>query len=113
MGNHKTSVHRSSFANIKSIPKQKKLTSMEGIVKLLNSSNAAFVDSATFGYAVRRFVVPAVLKNAQTHDMDVFRCNLNIVSTLWKKWRAHLKIEFAIIIVGFRNMNFQILDFGL
>ena len=78
--------------------KGEKLTSMEGIVKLLNSSNAAFVDSATFGYAVRRFVVPAVLKNAQTHDMDVFRCNLNIVSTLWKKWRAHLKIEFAIII---------------
>ena len=51
-----------------------------------------------FGYLIRRFVVPVVIVNAQAEDMDVFQLNLSIVSLLWKKFRSHLKIEFAILI---------------
>ena len=51
------------------------------------------------GYQIRRLVVPCIIFNVRYALVDhrLFSKLLRIVTVLWKKWRHHLRIEFALI----------------
>ena len=51
------------------------------------------------GYQIRRLVIPTLLNNVNyaLQDNRVFSKILQIISALWKNWRVHIRIEFAIL----------------
>lgn len=55
--------------------------------------------SKIFGYQIRRIVIPCLLYNVTYAFMDhrIFSKVLKIITALWKKWRRHVRIEFAIL----------------
>ena len=71
---------------------------MDAIAKLLKVSSHNFKNSPTFAIVIRRYILPTVLENAASNDIDIFEANLNIISGLWNKFRKHLKIEFAVLL---------------
>lgn len=55
--------------------------------------------SKVFGYQVRRIVVPCLLYNVSFAFMDhrIFSKLLRIITALWRNWRRHVRMEFAIL----------------
>eukprot|EP01032_Pedospumella_encystans_P009092 gene9092-10735_t len=55
--------------------------------------------SRIFGYQIRRMVIPCLLYNVSYAFMDhrIFSKMLKLISAIWKHWRRHVRIEFAII----------------
>ena len=56
--------------------------------------------SKLIGYQIRRLVIPCILHNVQfaLRDHRVFSKLLQIVTTLWKLWRMHVRMEFAVLV---------------
>ena len=55
--------------------------------------------SKIFGQQVRRIVIPCLLYNVSFAFMDhrIFSKLLRIISALWRNWRRHVRMEFAIL----------------
>jgi hypothetical protein len=55
--------------------------------------------SKVFGYQVRRIVIPCLLYNVSFAFMDhrIFSKLLRIITALWRNWRRHVRMEFAIL----------------
>lgn len=76
-----------------------KLVMLEAIVEFCLHAGESVRMSKVMGYCVRRIVVPCLLHNISfgLSNIQIFSKLLQLVSALWKKWRHHLRIEFAII----------------
>jgi hypothetical protein len=55
--------------------------------------------SKIMGYQIRRLVVPCLIYNVTFSFLDhrVFSKVMKVISALWRYWRRHLRIEFAIL----------------
>ena len=55
--------------------------------------------SKVIGYQIRRVVIPCLFYNMAFAFFDhrIFTRLLRIITALWKRWRRHIRIEFAII----------------
>lgn len=55
--------------------------------------------SRIFGFQMRRILVPCLLYNVSFAFMDhrIFSKVLRIITALWRNWRRHVRMEFAIL----------------
>ena len=80
-----------------------KLVALEAINEYCLSAGEKLRMSKIMGYAIRRIVVPCLLHNVAyaLNDHRVFAKVFKIISALWKKWRRHIRIEFAVLCENF------------
>lgn len=76
-----------------------KLLAFQAIIELCGNACTVLSSSKVMGYQIRRLVVPCILNNMDCafQESRVFTKMLKLISELWKHWRNHLKIEFAIL----------------
>lgn len=76
-----------------------KLIALDAINDFLTSAGEKLRVSKVFGYLVRRLVVPCLLYNSAygLENSIIFSKMMHVVTALWKNWRSHIRIEFAII----------------
>lgn len=76
-----------------------KLVALEAIYEYCNSAGEKLRTSKVMGYQIRRLVIPCLLFNVSYGLVDhkIFSKLLRIITALWKKWRKHIRIEFAIL----------------
>ncbi|KAJ1422379.1 hypothetical protein B484DRAFT_114680 [Ochromonadaceae sp. CCMP2298] len=76
-----------------------KLSALSALEEFLLKSGECLTQSKIFGYQVRRIVVPCLLYNVAFAFLDsrVFAKLLRVVTALWRRWRTHCRIEFAIL----------------
>jgi hypothetical protein len=102
------SLCKSSWQSIRMIPKTEnpnardlgtKLIALEAMLEFCRSSGEKMKLSKVMGYVIRRLLVPCLLFNVPyaLTDHRVFSKILKIITALWKVWRGHIRIEFAIL----------------
>jgi len=76
-----------------------KLLGLEVLRDLLKGAGEHFCKSNVFGYLVRRLLSMVVFQNAVNcmWDIRVLQAVLGIVSTLWQRFRRHMRLELAVI----------------
>jgi hypothetical protein len=76
-----------------------KLVALEAINEYCLSTGEKLRTSKIMGYQIRRIVIPCLLHNVSyaMNDHRIFAKILKIITALWKKWRRHIRIEFAIL----------------
>lgn len=76
-----------------------KLLALESISEFCQCAGEKMKMSKVVGYQIRRIVVPCILYNISYAMVDhkIFAKVLSIITALWKKWRRHIRIEFAIL----------------
>ena len=93
-----------------------KLLSLELINEFCAYSGERLRLSKVMGYQIRRLVVPCLLNNLPyaLGDHRVFTKILGTITSIWKYWRVHVRIEFAnltekliIKILGASMMNIR------
>ena len=80
-----------------------KILALDYMYQLCSGAGEKLRLSKVFGFQVRRLVVPCILHNvayAMT-DHRVFTKLLRIITVLWKVWRQHVLIEFALLVEQF------------
>ena len=77
-----------------------KLMSLQGLQYYLNASGELIRSSEIMGFQVRRLVVPCILANVSIALLDhrIFTKLMGLISLLWKNWRVHVHLEFAILV---------------
>ncbi len=76
-----------------------KLLALEALLEFCSVAGDKMKISKVMGYQIRRLVIPTLLNNVNyaLQDNRVFSKILQIISALWKNWRVHIRIEFAIL----------------
>lgn len=76
-----------------------KLVALGALEQFLLLAGDSMCVSKIFGYQIRRMVIPCLLYNVTYAFMDhrIFSKVLKIITALWKKWRRHIRMEFAIL----------------
>eukprot|EP01041_Mallomonas_annulata_P008580 gene8580-17701_t len=76
-----------------------KLFALDAIREFCSSGKENVKRSKTVGYLMRRLVVPTIVNNITfgLKDTRVFTILLQIMTALWRFWRDHIKMEFAIL----------------
>jgi hypothetical protein len=76
-----------------------KLVALEALMEYCNCAGEKMKSSKIMGYTIRRIVVPCIMFNVAYGlcDHRIFSKLLRIVTALWKNWRRHIRIEFAIL----------------
>eukprot|EP00981_Chlorochromonas_danica_P004234 scaffold857_cov152-Ochromonas_danica.AAC.17 len=76
-----------------------KLLALESISEFCQCAGEKMKMSKVMGYQIRRIVIPCILYNVSYAMVDhkIFAKLLKIITALWKKWRRHIRMEFAII----------------
>eukprot|EP00941_MAST-03F_sp_MAST-3F-sp1_P002963 g2963.t1 len=77
-----------------------KACALRGLSTVLNEAGDVFRSSRRFCLSVRRLACNAVVSNFDNVTMDLkttFGYNLRLLSVLWNRFRALIKIEFAVI----------------
>ncbi len=76
-----------------------KLLALEALLEFCSVAGDKMKISKVMGYQIRRLVIPTLLNNINyaLQDNRVFSKILQIISALWKNWRVHIRIEFAIL----------------
>lgn len=76
-----------------------KLVALEALTEFCSSAGEKMKLSKVMGYQIRRIVVPCIMYNVPYSlcDHRIFSKLLKIVTALWKCWRRHVRIEFAIL----------------
>ena len=64
---------------------------MDAIAKLLKVSSHNFKNSPTFAIVIRRYILPTVLENAASNDIDIFEANLNIFLVCGRNFGSTLR----------------------
>ena len=77
-----------------------KVLALEALLEFLLSAGERMRVSKVMGYMVRRLVVPCILYNVQfgLKDLRVFGKIMKLITALWKVWRSHVRIEFALLV---------------
>ena len=89
--------HHESLHNSRELAMR--LLAFEGLIDLCGSAGDHFSSSKIVGYLVRRLVVSCILANA-SESMKIHRlfCKiLRLINVLWKIWRTHVRMEFALL----------------
>eukprot|EP00595_Chromulina_sp_UTEXLB2642_P001168 CAMPEP_0196764042 /NCGR_PEP_ID=MMETSP1095-20130614/5284_1 /TAXON_ID=96789 ORGANISM="Chromulina nebulosa, Strain UTEXLB2642" /NCGR_SAMPLE_ID=MMETSP1095 /ASSEMBLY_ACC=CAM_ASM_000446 /LENGTH=1536 /DNA_ID=CAMNT_0042118611 /DNA_START=710 /DNA_END=5320 /DNA_ORIENTATION=- len=75
-----------------------KLLALESLLEFCISAGEKMKRSKVMGYVIRRLVVPCLLHNLNHSFTDhrIFSKVFLIITTLWKVWRTHVRIEIAI-----------------
>lgn len=76
-----------------------KIIALDCLYEFCSSAGETVRASKVLGFHVRRLVVPCLLQNvayAMT-DHRVFAKLLRIITVLWKVWRQHVLVEFAML----------------
>lgn len=76
-----------------------KLIALESIQELLSCAGEKMRLSKVMGYQIRRLIVPCLLFNISYALVDhrIFAKLMKVITALWKVWRRHIRIEFAIL----------------
>jgi hypothetical protein len=76
-----------------------KLVALEALMEFCNCANDRMKASKVMGYQIRRVVIPCLMFNTTYAlcDHRIFSKLLKVITALWKNWRRHIRIEFAII----------------
>jgi len=80
-----------------------KILALDYMYEFCSGAGEKLRTSKVFGFQLRRLVVPCVLDNvayAMT-DHRIFQKLSRIISVLWKVWRQHVLIEFAMLVEQF------------
>lgn len=74
-----------------------KLLALDALLEFCRNPGEKMRHSKVFGYQIRRLVVPCILVNMAyaLTEHRVFSRLLKLITTLWKDWRVHVRIEFA------------------
>jgi len=77
-----------------------KLMGLQAVCDYLSVAGELQKSSELMGFQVRRLVVPCILANVPfaLKDHRIFTKLMWIISLLWKNWRAHTHLEFAILV---------------
>jgi hypothetical protein len=77
-----------------------KLLALESIADFCFTAGEKMKASKVVGIQIRRLVVPVLLSNIPTavNEPKVFSKLIKLVSALWKSWRQHIRVEFALIV---------------
>ena len=77
-----------------------KLMALEALLEFCLAAGEKMRGSKIVGYMIRRLVVPCILYNIQfgLRDHRVFAKLMKIITALWKVWRSHVRIEFALLV---------------
>lgn len=77
-----------------------KLLAQEALLEICLSAGEKMRVSKIMGYMIRRLVVPCILYNVQfgLKDHRVFSKIMRLITSLWKVWRSHVRIEFALLV---------------
>lgn len=77
-----------------------KVLALEALLEFCLSAGERMRVSKVMGYQVRRLVVPCILYNVQfgLKDQRVFSKIMKLITALWKVWRSHVRIEFALLV---------------
>jgi len=90
-----------------------KMLALEPLLEFCVSAGERMRVSKIMGYMIRRLVVPCILYNVQfgLRDHRVFSKLMKLITALWKVWRSHVRIEFALLVeqVVIRVMQADIL----
>ena len=90
-----------------------KMLALEALLEFCVSAGERMRASKIMGYMIRRLVVPCILYNVQfgLRDHRVFSKLMKLITALWKVWRSHVRIEFALLVeqVVIRVMQADIL----
>lgn len=76
-----------------------RLVAFEALIDFCGAAGDHVSSSKIFGYLIRRMVVSCILANA-TESVKVHRlfCKvLRLINVLWKIWRTHVRMEFALL----------------
>lgn len=76
-----------------------KLIALESIQEFLSCAGEKMRLSKVMGYQIRRLIVPCLLFNISYALVDhrIFAKLMKVITALWKVWRRHVRIEFAIL----------------
>jgi len=77
-----------------------KLMALEALLEFCVSAGEKLRGSKIMGYMIRRLVVPCLLNNIQhgIRDHRIFTKLMKLITALWKVWRSHVRIEFALLV---------------
>lgn len=92
---------------MKSLPTNRdvgvKILALDYMYQFCSGAGEQLRSSKVFGFQLRRLIVPCILGNvayAMT-DHRIFTKLSRIISVLWKAWRQHVLIEFALLVEQF------------
>lgn len=76
-----------------------KLVALEALMEFCFCAGEKMRISKVMGYSIRRIIVPCIMYNITYAlcDHRIFSKLLKIITALWKNWRRHIRIEFAIL----------------
>jgi len=77
-----------------------KLMGLQAVIDYLSIAGELQRSSEIMGFQVRRLVVPCILANVPfaLQDHRIFTKLMWLMSLLWKNWRTHTHLEFAILV---------------
>ena len=80
-----------------------KLMALQSVIDYLGTAGEVQRSSEVMGFQIRRLVVPCILANVSfaLQDHRIFTKIMWIISLLWKNWRSHTHLEFAILVEQF------------
>jgi len=76
-----------------------KLYALEALRELCSSGSHNVRSSKSTGYLIRRLVVPSIISNIEHafSEVKIFAVIMGALTALWKNWREHIRMEFAIL----------------
>jgi hypothetical protein len=77
-----------------------KLLAIESIADFCATAGEKMKASKIFGVQIRRLVIPVIFSNVSTalNEPRVYNKLLKVLTSLWKSWRLHVRVEFAVIV---------------
>lgn len=71
----------------------------EALIEFCECAGGKLSNSKIMGYLVRRLVVSCILSNANEsmRNHRLFTKVMQLITVLWKVWRTHIRMEFAVL----------------
>jgi hypothetical protein len=76
-----------------------RLVGFECLIVFCEKAGSHLANSKIFGYLIRRMVVSCILSNAgeSMKNHRLFTKIMRLINVLWRVWRAHIRLEFALL----------------
>ena len=76
-----------------------KLFALDAVRELCSSAGEKVRQSKVMGYVIRRLVFPAVIASIvhALKEVKIFSIIMKTLTALWRNWREHIRMEFAIV----------------